>query len=520
MTRGRTSQCPAVPARGLRGVGFALALLLGCVDERETSVETVLADCAAAGGAKCGLIRVPENPEASDGRTIELAVVVVPASGDDPQPSPVFVLAGGPGQGAASLAQYVAPRLALVGRSHDLVFVDLRGTGASSPLECEFEDYESLGDLLAAKVHPERVAGCLTSYADADLRRYSTEQQMADLEQVRAELGYEQINLLAISYGTRAALTYVKRHPERVRSMVLDGVVPLDVDVYKQIPASSEQALARVLADCRDDVECSAVYPGLERELEQVLTELATLRRLIEVPHPRSGVIERVEVTREGFLGALRMALYSPDSSALIPLIIHAAHRGDFGPIAALTLASSRNAKSLSLGLYLTISCAEEMQGVDAAALHEAVAGLRWFGDQSLLELADICKQWTPAAVPPDVREPTHATAPTLLLSGAYDPVTPPRFGEHVAAQLGDARHVVIEHGHHSLSWRGCAPRLLAEFFADPRPATLDAACMTEQPARRFFLSPNGPRRLRGQVEPPRLLGDDRPELATKEPER
>jgi pimeloyl-ACP methyl ester carboxylesterase len=262
------------------------------------------------------------------------------------------------------------------------------------------------------------------------------------------------------------------------------------------------------------------VYPGLERELEQVLTELATMRRLIDVPHPRSGVIEPLEITREGFLGALRMALYSPDSTALIPLIIHAAHRGDFGPLAALSLASSRNAKTLSLGLYLTISCAEEMQGVDAAALHEAVAGLRWFGDQSLLELADICTKWTPAVLPDDVREPTRADAPTLLLSGAYDPVTPPRFGEHVAAQLGDARHVVVEHGHHSLSWRGCAPRLLAEFFADPRPDALDVSCMIEQPARRFFVSPNGPRRLQGHVEPPRRLGDDRPELATKEPER
>lgn len=502
-------------------MAFALAVgAAACTTEREASVDTILIDCAAAGGAKCGLISVPEDPEASEGRTIDLAVVVVPASGDDPQPSPVFVLAGGPGQGAASLAQYVAPRLAAVGHNHDLVFVDLRGTGASGALDCEFEDYESLGDLLAAKVHHERVAGCLASYGDADLRHYSTETQMADLERVRAQLGYEQINLLAISYGTRAALTYVKRHPERVRSMVLDGVVPLDLDVYAAIPASSDQALAQLLADCRDDAECGAVYPGLERALEQVLTELDSSRRLIELPHPRSGVIERVEITREGFLGGLRMALYSSDSSALVPLIIDAAHRGEFGPLAALTLASSRNAKSLSLGLYLTISCGEEMRGFDAAAMREAIAGLRWFRDESLLELADICAKWTPAQVPDDMREPTHAEAPTLLLSGRYDPVTPPRFGEHVAAQLGNARHIVVEKGHHSLTWRGCGPRVVAEFFADPQPAALDVTCMVEQPPRRFFLSPNGPRRMQSQAEPPRLLGDDRPSLAAKESER
>lgn len=473
------------------------ALLLGCQTEQADEAATLrLVGCASLGEAQCGVIRVREDPDASEGRMLDLAVVVVPASGDNPAEDPVFVLAGGPGQGAASIAQWVAPRLASVSRDRELVFVDLRGSGASAPLACAFEDHEDLGEMLAAEFHPERLAGCLASYGDADLRHYSTETAMADLDQVRAALGYEQINLLAVSYGTRAALTYLRRYPDRVRSMVLDGVVPLDQRVYSSIPASSERALDQVLAACRANAECDAAYPGLERELEQVLTDLDTRRRLVDLTHPKTGALERVDLSRTGFVEGLRMALYSNESSSLIPLIIHAAHRGDYGPVAALTLRMGQHSKSLSLGLYLTVSCAEEMAGLDDADLQAAVAGLRWFDAKPLGDLNSACAQWQAAELPADHDRPTHADAPTLLLSGDNDPVTPPSFAEHVAGQLGNARHVVVDSAHHGLWRRGCAPRLLAEFFADPQPEALDVTCLDRLPATRFFLSSNGPRSL------------------------
>jgi pimeloyl-ACP methyl ester carboxylesterase len=504
-------------ARGLWTGALLGALLFGCQTEAVDDGPTIqLVDCAGGGAAKCGVLRVLEDPDASEGRTLDIAVVVVPASGDNPAGDPVFVLAGGPGQGAASIAQWVAPKLAAISRDRDLVFVDLRGSGASAPLACAFEDAENLGEMLAAEFHPERLADCLAAYGETDLRQYSTATAMEDLEQVRAALGYEQINFLAVSYGTRGALTYLRRHPDRVRSMVLDGVVPLDRGVYSSIPASSERALNQILADCKADAECDAVYPGLGRELEQVLTELETRRRLVELPHPRTGAMERVDVTRAGFLGSLRMALYSNESTALIPLIIHAAHRGDYGPVAALTLRAGKHTKTLSLGLYLTVSCAEEVAGIDEEELREAVVGLRWFDAQPLRDLTHACSKWRPAELPADHGQATNADAPTLLLSGDYDPVTPPSFAEHVASQLGDARHVVVDTVHHGVWWRGCSPQVLAQFFADPRPAELDVSCLDQLPATRFFLSPNGPRPL-GVRETEQVLGDDRPELASKE---
>jgi len=473
------------------------ALSFGCQTEGAGEGPTIhLADCASLGAAKCGVIRVREDPDASEGRTLDLAVVVVPASGNNPAKDPVFVLAGGPGQGAASLAQYIMPRLEPIGRDRDLVFVDLRGTGASAPLACAFEKHDDLGEMLAAELHLERLADCLSSYGDADLRHYSTESAMVDLEQVRAALGYEQINFLAISYGTRAALTYLRRHPERVRSMVLDGVVPLDQNLYATIPASNERALNRVLSDCRTNAECDAAYPGLERELEQVLTELDASRRLVELQHPRTGALECYDISRTGFFGGLQMALYSSQTSALIPRMIHAAHRGDFGPIAAFTLHAGGSSSSLSLGLYLTVSCAEEVAQLDDATLAKAEAGLRWFDAGSLRDLRSVCARWVPAELPDDFASPTHADAPTLLISGNYDPVTPPSLAEHVASQLGNARSVVVGTAHHGLWWQGCAPRLLAEFFADPRPDALDVSCLERAPGARPFLSPNGPRAM------------------------
>lgn len=210
------------------------------------------------------------------------------------------------------------------------------------------------------------------------------------------------------------------------------------------------------------------------------------------------------------------MALYSNESTALIPLIIDAAHRGDYAPAAALTLRAGKSTKTLSLGLYLTVACAEEMAGLDDDDMREAIAGLRWFDDKALRDLATACSKWRPAELAADHGQPTDADAPTLLLSGGYDPVTPPSFAEHVAGQLGDARHVVAESAHNGLWWRGCTPGLIAEFFADPRQQALDVSCLDRLPRTRFFLSPNGPRTL-GARDTHRVLDDDRPDLASKE---
>lgn len=495
------------------------SLVLGCGSEsadgdaNQASLE--LQPCAGAGiaDAKCGTWSVEENRAEPNGRRIELAVFVAPATSRTPAGDPVFLLAGGPGQGAAEIGPRIVHKFDAIRRDRPMVFVDLRGTGSAGPLRCDAEDPEDLAQLLGATFDYDELKPCLASYDDADLSQYTTIAMVEDLDEVRAALGYPQINLLGISYGSRLALEYMRRHPEQTRSVVLDGVVPPDVDVSLASPAHAEASLELLLADCRADAECAAAYPGLERKLEQVLTDLETNRELEEFEHPRTGERMRVEISRSGFVAALRSALYSSYFTSLIPLVIDRAHVGDWGPAAAITLHTAKISKTISLGLYFTVACSEDLRGLDPVSRRKAVEKLEVFDDHMLEQLEQICARWPHATLEPEAFTPVESSVPTLMLSGRYDPVTPPSFAEQAAKTLTHARHVIAANVSHGVWHHGCTPNVLAEFFANPDPAALDASCIEAVPRSRVFSSPNGPRRSEtAVVEPAKTIGG--PELA------
>jgi pimeloyl-ACP methyl ester carboxylesterase len=482
-------------------LGLALSLS-GCgagsaPAERASAATIELGPCPALADAKCGVLEVEENRDAPSGRTIGLSILVIPSRSRTPAPDPVFLLAGGPGQGAAALAPMIAHKFDPILRDRDMVFVDVRGTGSSGPLACELEDPDDLAQLLGDTLDVSKLDACLANYDElydgVDLTRYTTVEMADDLDEVRAALGYEQANLFGISYGTRLGQVWMRRHGEHVRSAVFDGVVPLDAVIALQMPTNNEAALERVLADCREDPECAAAFPGLERKLAAVLTDLETNRALEELDHPRTGERVRVDVTRVGFIHALGGALYSAGLTSLVPLAIERAHAGDFGPVAALALRMSKTSKTLSMGMHLSVMCAEDLAAYDEAAVAAATAELELFDGHVLGLLDEACARWPHAELGSGWREPLESDVPTLLLSGRYDPVTPPAFAERVAAPLTDARHVVVDAVSHGVWHSGCAPRLIAGFFADPDPAAVDASCFDTLARTAMFLTPNGP---------------------------
>lgn len=476
--------------------------LSGCSPQptTETSGEGPLTwtECKgqAAPEAKCGVVRVEENRAAPNGRTIDLAFVVAPALARSPAADPVFLLAGGPGQGAAALAPMILGPLEPLRAERDLVFVDLRGTGSSNPLPCEIDDPEDLAKLLAPAPALDQLDACLADYearGGVDLTQYTSEAMVEDLEQVRAALGYEQINLLGISYGTALAQVYMREHGEALDRVILDGAVPLDESASLQMPGHAERALEALLGDCRADQACAAAFPGLERKLAVVLDELGENRALEAITHPRTGEAMRVELTPAGFVGALGGALYSSKFAALIPLAIERAHAGDYDPIAALALRLAKMSGSVNMGLYLAVTCAEDLDTLTPETRAAALAELDYFNRAPELELLEqACARW-PHAESEGYRVPVEASIPTLILSGAYDPVTPPIYGERLAARLANARHVEVAHASHGIWHLGCAPELMAEFFAADDPASVDASCLERLALPGIFLNPNGP---------------------------
>ncbi|MDZ7684876.1 MAG: alpha/beta fold hydrolase [Gammaproteobacteria bacterium] len=218
----------------------------------------------------CGTVTVFEDREAGAGRTIDLNVMVIRATSPAPRPDPVFFLAGGPGQAATTAGPPVFAALRQLRQERDVVLVDQRGTGKSNSLACRTntEGLDALGTQLdeLAQIQIERMKRCLAEY-DADPALYSTPIAMDDVDEVRRELGFDRINLYGISYGTRAALVYLRRHESSVRSLIIDGVVPLTMAIPENVALDAQAAFDRMVGDCREQPACNAAFPRLEARI-------------------------------------------------------------------------------------------------------------------------------------------------------------------------------------------------------------------------------------------------------------
>ncbi|HWX24769.1 MAG TPA: alpha/beta hydrolase, partial [Vicinamibacteria bacterium] len=383
------------------------------------SANLTLAPCGPEmPGAECGSYTVFENRATKAGRTIGLKVVVLRAKGPEKRNDPVFFLAGGPGEAATGLAAGMAQDLAGLLQHHDFVFVDQRGTGGSHALSCRLFDpadpQSALGDFFPL----EAVRACRTELEkDADLTHYTTSAAMADLDEVRAALGYSTIDLVGGSYGTRAALVYLREHGEHVRTAFLQGVVPPSKPVPAHFARDAQRALDLVLADCAAEAACRGAFPALASEVKSVLGGLARGPAEAHILDPVTGEPRTVRLSRDMVDEVLRYLMYNSGTAGLIPVLIHEVPPG--GQIVG----------SLGTGLYLSITCAEDVPFVDAPAA-EAEAHGTFLGDYRLVQQKRACTLWPRAPVPANFPAPVQSNVPVLLFSGQMDPTTPPSNAE------------------------------------------------------------------------------------------
>lgn len=473
---------------------LALAgITLGCTQGSAPDRRLRLEPCRLEGlgvEASCGTQRVFENREAQSGRVIDLRVAVVPALAAAPRRDPLFLLVGGPGQAATEAGARIAETLRDVLEKRDIVLVDQRGTGRSNPLDCESDRAEPLDELFAPRSDLQKTRACRAAL-DADTRFYATPAAMDDLDDVRAALGYESINLWGGSYGTRAALVYLRQHPERVRSLILDGVAPFALKLPLHVARDAQRALDLLYADCEQDADCQRTFPGARQQLDRLLSGFDQGKLVAKVAHPRSGVPLELQIERAGLAGALRNLLYVPQLAGLLPLAVERALAGDFGAFVASADAFARGV-SVSTGMFLSIVCAEDVPRFDAAAGEELTRGT-FLGGAWLADMRAECDEWPAARLPESYFEPVASNVPSLLLSGNLNPVTPPSWGELVASQLSRSRHVVVPGAGHGTTSLGCIPKLIAEFLENPDASALDTSCVQGLARPAFFTSLQGP---------------------------
>jgi pimeloyl-ACP methyl ester carboxylesterase len=396
-----------------------LSALFACQASPPRTAIDVLAPCTSEAGptdALCGRLEVFENRQARSGRRISLKVVVWPALSNDPQPDPIVFLAGGPGQGAARLARQVRDLFATLQNERDIVLVDQRGTGDSAPLDCKSDD-----DSLASLNEPDeaglaRLRRCLAGYV-ADPRFYTTPVAMDDLDDVRAYLGYDRINIYGGSYGTRAGLVYLRQHGDRVRTIVLDGVAPADMRLPLYVPRDAQRAVDRLIADCAADAACAATFPNLGERVRQLFERLETAPPTVRLVHPRRGVPETVKVDATLVSNLVFGALYSPVTSSMVPELLVRAEHDDFQGMLALAMATEASAGSISIGMQLSVVCAEDAPRI-APGETERVSVGTLFGPRLLSAELKACEFWPRGELPDDFYEPVRSDVPALVLSG------------------------------------------------------------------------------------------------------
>jgi pimeloyl-ACP methyl ester carboxylesterase len=427
----------------------------------------------------CGKLTVFENRQSRTGRTIDLNAVVLPSLDPNNKEEPLFDLAGGPGAASTEGAFFYAGEGKEYRRHRDVVLVDQRGTGESNGLKPAARR-KTPQDFLT-EMYPVDYVKRLrqTLESRADLTQYTTSIAMDDLDDVRSWLGYERINLFGVSYGTRAALVYLRQHPDRVGTVTLMGVAP----TYLKMPLYHAQAAARamelLLKECEADAQCHEAFPQIRQDWQNVLAQLGREPTRVQYSPPDKSAPVTVEIQRDVFAEKVRTMMYGADKARRIPLMVHRAATGDFAPFLQEAIKPSIP-DFIADGMYLSVTCAEDVPFIDQTEAAKLNAG-NPFGNYRVSQQTRACGLWPRGHIPPDFQEPVSATVPVLIFSGYMDPVTPPERGEEVAKYLPNSRHVITPHGGHGvegLTSPDCVDRLIMEFLHNGDVKSLDTSCV------------------------------------------
>lgn len=435
------------------------------------------------GKAECGSFEVFED-RVKKGRRIALNVVVLRATKLEKAEGALFFFAGGPGDAATRNAAGLGGYLAPVRERRDLVFVDQRGTGRSHPLECTLFDPAELQSYLGEFLPLPAVKRCRAELSrDADLALYTTSIAAEDVDELRASLGYDKIDLMGGSYGTRAALVYLRQHGDRVRSAYLGGVAPTTDPLPQDFPADAQRALDGVLGECATDASCRGAFPDVKGDARRLFERLAQGAVEVEVAHPATGALVKVRLDHDLAAEAIRYLLYTPAEAGLVPAVVHAGAAGEMTALAEYALFNRRElVGAMGVGMYLSVTCAEDLPFVDPKTAAKAAAG-SFLGDYRWRHQRAACEAWVRGGLPEGYRQPVTSDVPVLLVSGQWDPATPPAAGDAVAKHLPNSLHVVVPHGAHGLDGLvggDCIDKLTLAFFDKGTTKGLETACVAK----------------------------------------
>ena len=432
-------------------------------------------DPALTSDALCGTYEVYEDRGQRSGRKIALNIILLPATAKA-APDSLFYLAGGPGAAATSYAS--ESFLARLRRNRDIVLVDQRGTGKSNPLVCTLTGSQSDMRGYFGEVFPaDNVRACRIELEKvANLKLYTTSIAMDDLDEVRAALGYERINLYGGSYGSTAALVYLRQHPDRVRSVAVFGVAPPDAKIPLTFARGVQDSVNSLFADCQAEAACHEAYPDVADEFKTIMALFDKGPVQVTAMNIYTRQEQQITLSRDAFVDSIRVMLYVPNAAAALPALIHLGAKGNLGPLigTAFQVVSQIDSR-INRGMQFSVLCAEDVPFITEEEVKRTSEN-SFYGDARVRPTIRACHEWVQGAVSPAFLDPVKADAPVLMISGRLDPVTPPWVAERALKALPHGRMVTIPNGTHA-SYE-CVENLVAEFIDAGKLEGLDASCV------------------------------------------
>jgi pimeloyl-ACP methyl ester carboxylesterase len=443
-------------------------------------------------GVECGYLTVPQNRAAPNGRTIRLAVARAKATAPNPKPDPLVYLGGGPGGSGLTSA---APRIAAGWNSdRDVIFLDQRGTWKSDPLlSCPEIDAFVADSVTLNSFDPATAerSGAATqacrnrlTAAGVDLAAYNTAENAADIADLRTALGVDQWNLYGVSYGNDLALQTLREHPQGIRSVVADSVVPPQSNLLLSFWPSAASGLDAMFTACAAQPACHRAYPSLREDFFRLANDLTTTPRSLSATDPATTKPTTVVVDGYKLVNLAVVASIVPGTIAGIPAIVDNLAHGDGSKIATALLAARPPSGVAGYGLALGVFCAESANETSSAAmvaegrkvLPQLPDRLLALAPQTPYILGD-CARWNVPGAPPSVHTPVAADTPVLILNGGLDAITAPANGALVARSLPKAIQLTFpDAAHDVLLWSApCGVRVLHNFL--DQPSTPDTGC-------------------------------------------
>jgi pimeloyl-ACP methyl ester carboxylesterase len=462
-------------------------------------------DVPSGAEIECGFVVVPEDHDDPSGPTIRLAVVIIRDRSEDHQPDPVLLLAGGPGEKTVANASAAADLVEAIHPRRDLLIFDQRGVGLSEPaLECpEWE--QALFDLLDEpdpNVSAESGFKAMMACRDRlmaegrKLSAYTTRQNAADVDAIRVALGYDQVNLHGGSYGSLLAQATMRDHPEGIRSVVMNSVVPLEKSLFIDTSTVATEGVLRLVEACKSDEACDSAYPGLEGVLFEVIDRLNEEPVPITVTNPLDGQSYAAVLTGDAVFGNFVATLYQTPLIPALPQAIYDVYEGNYQLMTTLRSLNLVFFEAISRGMQFSVMCTDDLVGrtpQDVLNLQaELPRQLRGRADPELVieyGVFGICENWPVEQADPSVKDPLVSEIPTLLLEGEFDPVTPSAYAELVAGYLPNS--YVYEFpgiGHDLIVASECARKVTGDFIEDPTRAPV-ADCIPDMPGVTFDIA-------------------------------